>query len=115
MIALETGSIVWAELGEGVGREQGGRRPVVVISSVDHRSLVPDLVAVVPATRVDRGWPNHVELLGETGLKTRTFAMTEQPRAISRERIHGYAGTISAACLSEIATWVDDWLVSPTG
>ena len=61
MISLETGSIVWAELGEGVGREQGGRRPVVVISSADHRALVPDLVAVVPATGVDRGWPNHVE------------------------------------------------------
>ena len=31
MIPLMPGAVVWADLGDGVGREQSGRRPVVVI------------------------------------------------------------------------------------
>ena len=113
VIPLRPGAGVWADLGDGVGREQSGRRPVVVISTVDHLALADQLVSVVPSTSVDRAWPNHVELDGETGLKRPTFAMTEQPRAISRSRLHRYSGVVSDACLSDIATWVDDWLVRP--
>lgn len=111
--SLEPGCVAWAELGDGIGREQSGRRPVIVISSRDHLLLADGLMTVVPATTAKRDWPNHVPLRGETGLKRPTFAMTEQAVTISRERLVRGAGAVDRACLAEIMQWVDDWLHLP--
>jgi mRNA interferase MazF len=102
--------VAWCEFGEPTGREQGGRRPGVVISSDDFIDVVHQIAIVVPCTRRDRGWLNHVELTGQTGLSTRTFAITEQPRAISTQRLHGVVGHVDDECLREIARWVAAWL-----
>lgn len=112
---MQPGVVVWADFGDGVGTEQSGRRPGVVVSSADHLAITANLAVVLPATTVDRGWPNHVRLTGSTGLTKHSYVMTEQARTISHERILKVVGAVDAACLSEIATWVDDWLISPTG
>ena len=113
MDALHPGRVLWVDLGEGKGREQQGRRPAVVVSSLDHLVLADDLVTVVPATTVDRGWANHVELRGPTGLKQPSFAITEQSKTVSRSRIVDGAGELDPTCLAEIMGWVDDWLHLP--
>lgn len=111
--ALHAGRVLWADLGDGVGREQAGRRPVVVISSSDHLALADRLVTVLPCTTTDRDWPNHVVLTGPTSLKRATFAMTEQPITISRDRVVRTAGEVDDTCLAEILQWLDDWLHLP--
>lgn len=113
MDRLHPGRVVWVELGDGVGREQGGRRPAVVVSSADHLILSDDLVTIVAATGVDRGWPNHVPLQGPTELKRPSFAITEQTKTISRDRVVRTAGEVDDTCLAEILQWLDDWLHLP--
>ena len=49
MDGLHAGRVVWVGLERGVGREQAGRRPAVVVSSTDHLLIASDLVTVVPA------------------------------------------------------------------
>jgi mRNA interferase MazF len=39
-----------------------------------------------------------------------TYAMTEQPRTISRRRITGSAGAVDEATLATIRRWLDDFL-----
>ena len=107
---LRPGTVVWAELGTSVGREQGGRRPAVVVSSEDHVDVVTTMTIVVPCTRRDRGWENHIRLTGETGLSSETFAVTEQPRTISAERIFGISGRVDTQCLEELWKWVATWV-----
>lgn len=107
---LAPGSIVWGELDPATGREQGGRRPLVVVSSQDHLDIVTTLVSVVPVTTVDRGWPNHIELDAAAGLSQRSFAMTEQVRTISRGRVHAVGGSVSGATLRTIRMWINDFL-----
>ena len=80
------GDVFWAQLGPVVGREQTGRRPVVVVSGRGHLLAATTLCTVVPVTSVDRGWPNHV-FLDAAGLDHPSWAMTEQIRAISRVRL----------------------------
>lgn len=111
--ALHAGRVAWADLGDGIGREQSGRRPVVVISSTDHLLLADQLVSVVPSTTRGRDWPNHVPITGPTELRRPSFAMTEQHVTISRERIVKFGGEVDAACLAAIMQWVDDWLHLP--
>jgi mRNA interferase MazF len=109
-VALTAGQVLWCDLDPTMGREQGGRRPCVVMSSTAFGRATDGLVIAVPCTSRDRGWVNHVLLSGPTGLTNATFAITEQPRAMSVERIHGVAGHVDNACLALISRWVHAWL-----
>ncbi len=114
MTDLSPGSIIWVQLDPTVGREQQGTRPAVVIASRDYLRAVPDLAIVIPATTRDRGWPHHVRLTGtQLKLPKPSWAMTEQPRTISRQRITGAAGNVDATCLQHLSRWLDDFLHRP--
>ena len=109
MTDLRQGAVFWAWLDPAVGREQTGRRPVVVVSSEGYIDVVTTLLVVVPISRSDRGWPNHVRLSGVPELPE-SFAMSEQPRTISRERLADQVGQVDDRCLSEIKQWLADFL-----
>lgn len=109
--SIEPGTVVWVDLDPTVGREQAGRRPAVVVASTGYLSAVTELAIVVPATTRRRDWPQHVELTGSALQLTQpTFAMTEQPRTISRRRISESAGRVEDRCLEEIRRWLADFL-----
>ena len=107
---MKPGSIIWVDLDPVRGREQRGRRPSVVLSSPHHLGIVTTMVIVIPCTTVDRRWINHIELTGPTRLGDRTWAMTEQVRTISRDRIAKQSGIIDPGCLHEISMWVHRWI-----
>jgi mRNA interferase MazF len=102
--------VIWVDLDPVAGREQGGRRPFVVLAGADYLDIITTLVVGLPVTTVDRGWPNHIRLHGETGLRRRSWAMTEQPRTISRNRVKGVAGSVTPATLALARRWVGDFL-----
>ena len=110
-MTLFTGDVVWAELGPARGREQTGRRPVVIVASNDYLETVDTLAIGIPVTSKDRGWPNHVPLAGPTGLTKRSFAMTEQVVTVSRERITAVAGQVDDPTLAAIAIYLRDFLL----
>lgn len=110
MSELHRGSIVWAELDPARGREQAGRRPALVISSDAYLEQADTLAIILPATTVDRGWPNHVRLIGAFTLPRPTFAMTEQPRTVTRDRLVATVGTVDAATMREVDLWLRDFL-----
>lgn len=108
---LRRGDAVWVDLDPTRGREQAGTRPAIVICSDDYLASVPDLVIVVPVTTRDRRWPHHVRLDGERlTLDRSSFAMTEQPRTITRARISRQAGAVGPTCLADIDQWLRDFI-----
>lgn len=109
-LAWGRGSVLWASLDPTSGREQSGRRPVVVVASDDYLEAVTTLVIVVPVTSVDRGWPNHVPLHGPTGLQSPSWAMTEQPRTIDRARVRAVVGQIDVETQAAIDIYLRDFL-----
>lgn len=109
--SLDPGTVVWVNLDPTVGRERAGSRPAVVVASSGYLRAVDELAIVVPATTRKRGWPQHVELTGPAlNLAQPTYAMTEQPRTISRRRVTGSAGRVGDPCLAAIRRWLDDFL-----
>ena len=106
---LHPGQVILASLGSGAGREQSGRRPVIIVSSFDHLELVDQLVTVVPCTKRNRDWPNHELIAGVLGLPVPTYAMTEQIRTIDRGRLLRDLGTLDEDSLSRVTRWIDDW------
>ncbi|GAA0491020.1 MAG: growth inhibitor PemK [Microbacterium sp. SCN 70-18] len=107
---LGPGTIAWAQLEPVQGREQGGHRPILVISSTGYLEAVTTLVVALPITTTDRGWPNHVRVAGPSGLDRPSWVMTEQPRTLARSRITGIAGVVSDACLASVRVWLGDFL-----
>lgn len=111
MTDLRRGDVVWAELDPTQGREQAGRRPVLVIASDLFLEQADTLAIILPATSTDRGWPNHVELQGPAlRIGVPTFAMTEQPRTIARSRIVGALGRVDSDTMAHVDMWLRDFL-----
>lgn len=111
MAELRRGMVVWAEFDPVRGREQSGRRPALVVASDLYLEQADTLAVIVPGTTTDRGWPNHVALRGSgLDLDRPTFAMTEQPRTITRERIVGVAGIVDRETMTEVDQWLRDFL-----
>lgn len=111
MRELRRGDVVWADFSPTRGREQDGERPAVIVASNDYLESVPNLVIALPVTTRDRGWPHHVRLAGKLlQLRKASWALTEQPRTISRDRLMRTAGQVDADCLDEIDQWLRDFL-----
>lgn len=113
-VVIRPGAVIWVRFDPVAGREQGGRRPAVVVSSADHLIAASTLVTVVPVTRTQRGWPNHIPLTGSTGLDEPSFAMTEQVRTIARERASESIGRVDAECFTAICRWIHRWVADVT-
>lgn len=83
-------------------------RPGLVVASRGYLETMTSLVIVLPVTSVDRGWPNHVLLRGATGLSRPGWAMTEQPRTVSRERVTRTLGLADDETLEEVDLYLRD-------
>lgn len=90
---LVPGAIHWAEHDPIAGREQGGRRPALIVASRGFLDVVDTLAIVVPVTSVDSSWPNHVAL---ANYGRPSFAMIEQVRTVAGDRLHGALGTATS-------------------
>lgn len=86
---IERGEVYFVNLNPIRGREQAGRRPVVVVSN-DTINKKPLVVAVVPGTKgdnvkTDLAWNVRVAA-GEANLPEETVFLTFQVRALDHSR-----------------------------
>ncbi|NJP23383.1 type II toxin-antitoxin system PemK/MazF family toxin [Microbispora sp. SCL1-1] len=90
------------DYGQPTGREQGGPRPVVVMSGRAMNDVRMGLVFTVPLTTTERGWPSHIEIAPGTGLDKRCWAMVEQFRAMSVQRLTRRIGWVEEPSLEKM-------------
>jgi mRNA interferase MazF len=95
---------VWeASLEPVVGHEQGWTRPVLVVSVDQISSGRGEMCIAVPLTRTDRHTPLHVRVdPPEGGLTSVSFALPENVRSISRERLARRLGSVRDATLERV-------------
>jgi len=91
------GEIWLVDFGEPVGREQGHRRPALIISDDRLNSSRADLAIVVPMTTKMRGLPSHIEIEpGDSGLKHISYAKAEDVKSVSTNRLIQRLGVVPA-------------------
>lgn len=61
----ERGDLIWLDFDPQMGREQGGRRPALVLSPADYNRRV-GLCLVCPVTNQSKGYPFEVPLPQDT-------------------------------------------------
>lgn len=93
------GEVYQANLDPASGSEQGGTRPVLIVSRDALNANAP-IVIVVPLTSREnkkRLYPTHVELpAGEASLSKDSVVLCEQVRAISKNRLTKRIGQVSS-------------------
>jgi len=103
MIPPARGEIWLAVLDPVRGHEQGGRRPVLIISADIYNAGPAGLVAVFPLTKTHRGIPLHVPVHPpEGGLKVSSAILTDAIRSISKDRLIKRWGHVSQSTMKII-------------
>ena len=102
---VSRGEIYLAALGEPIGHEQGGDRPVLIVSASAWLNSSPPVVAVVPLTRTFRQRSTHIEIeSGVSGLAATSYAKCEDIRAISPGRLRHKFGDADPMVMVRIDT-----------
>ena len=104
MARILRGDIRWAELNPVRGREQAGRRPVLVLSHDVFNERSGTVIAVAMTSQEPRaGFPLTIESQAE-GLAKRSWIKISQIRTLSTERL---GRRLARASEEELARVVD--------
>jgi len=99
----QQGEVYWTDPDPTRGTEQAKSRPFVIVSVDQLNRASLGLSLAVPLTRTDFDSPLHLPIpSSEGGLRAKSFAMPEQLRAISHERLSRRLGTLRPKTLEEL-------------
>jgi mRNA interferase MazF len=94
MARILRGDIVWVDLDPTRGHEQGGRRPVVVVSQDVFNARSGSVIAMAITSQPQKAaFPLTLELIG-VKLPKRSWVKISQIRTLSTERIAAKIGRI---------------------
>jgi mRNA interferase MazF len=85
--------------------EQGGTRPVLVVSASSFNAWPVGLVIVVPITTRDRGFAHHVPVTAH-GLDRASFAMPEYVRSIVQRRLQRRLARADSDTVRQVGEWL---------
>jgi mRNA interferase MazF len=102
MARILRGDVVWADLNPTRGHEQGGLRPVVVISEDVFNARSGTVIAMAITSQPQRaGFPLTLELTS-VKLPKRSWVKISQVRTLSVQRIGKKIGQVSAEELDQL-------------
>lgn len=93
---IKRGDIYYADLNPVIGSEQGGTRPVLVISNDIGNKHSPTVIIAAITSRVltKKKLPTHFYLGEVEGLLANSIILFEQLRTIDKKRLKEYIGMI---------------------
>ena len=93
---VQRGDIFYAALGETVGSEQSGTRPVLVIQNDVGNKYSPTVIVTVLTSKTNKKClPTHVAVDVKHGVAENSLIMLEQIRTIDKRRLSGYVCTLN--------------------
>ena len=103
MRQIQRGEIYLADLGEGIGSEQKGMRPVLIVQNNRGNKYSPTVTVLPITTKIHKssGLPTHVIIDGMGGLKEKSATIAEQIVTIDKTRLIEYMGTLDEKFMRE--------------
>ena len=100
---VHRGEIFYADLGETVGSEQYGVRPVLIIQNDKGNENGPTTVVVGITSKLKKmHLPTHLYLGKRFGLSKESVLLAEQIITLDRQRIKGYIGTVDDVTMERV-------------
>lgn len=108
MARILRGDVVWADLEPVKGREQAGRRPVLVLSPEVFNDRSGTVIALALTSQPPRaGFPLTLELTS-TPLPKQTWVKISQIRTLSVERLGKRLGRVSDEELTKVVEGLNE-------
>lgn len=100
----QRGELYFADLETGVGSEQEGYRPVVIIQNDVGNRFSPTVIVAAVTSRKDtrEKLPTHFYVGEENGLGHQSVVMLEQLRTLDKQRLDKYVGRLDKKQLAEL-------------
>ena len=101
---IRRGDIYYAELNPVVGSEQGGTRPVLIISNNMGNRHSPTVIiaAITGRTRTKAKLPTHTEVKNFEGLDRDSIVLLEQIRTVDKKRLKQYMGMMPTEAMARV-------------
>jgi len=98
----QRGDMYYADLGRGIGSEQEGYRPVVIIQNNLGNKYSPTVIIAAISSKVGikPKLPTHYYINAEDGLELPSIILLEQIRTIDKQRLAKYIGRLSKEHIS---------------
>jgi len=103
MEPIHRGEIYYAALDGAIGSEQAGDRPVLILQTNLLNQKSPTTI-IVPITSIIKHpfMQSHYILPPNCPLRERSMVLTEQVRAVDRQRLGAYVGRLNAKELRNV-------------
>ena len=90
------GDLYYADLGQGIGSEQKGTRPVVIIQNNVGNKHSPTVIiaAITSKANIKAKLPTHYYLQPGNGLTLPSLVLLEQIRTVDKRRLSDYIGRL---------------------
>lgn len=90
------GDLYYADLGRGIGSEQQGNRPVVIIQNNVGNKHSPTVIVAAISSKVGAKakLPTHYYMEAVSGLECPSLVLLEQIRTIDKRRLSNYIGRL---------------------
>ena len=87
MESINRGDIYYVDFGCGVGSEQGGSRPAIVLQNNKGNHYAPTVIVAPITTAKKHRLPTHVTIFPNAGVKETSIALYEQVMTIDKTRL----------------------------
>ena len=101
---IKRGDIYYAELNPVIGSEQGGTRPVLIISNDIGNRHSPTVIVAAITSRVHTKakLPTHTAIRDFEGLNKDSIILLEQVRTSDKKRLQEYIGMLSESEMARV-------------
>lgn len=101
---IKRGDIYYVELNPVIGSEQGGTRPVLIISNDIGNRHSPTVIVAAITSRVHTKakLPTHTAIRDFEGLNKDSIILLEQIRTIDKKRLQEYIGMLSESEMARV-------------
>lgn len=101
---IKRGDIYYAKLNPVIGSEQGGTRPVLIISNDIGNRHSPTVIVAAITSRVHTKakLPTHTAIRDFEGLNKDSIILLEQIRTIDKKRLQEYIGMLSESEMARV-------------
>ena len=104
MLVVQRGDIYLADLGEGVGSEQRGERPVLIVQNNKGNIFSPTVTVLPITTKIHKseGMPTHVIIDDLNVLPEKSAIMAEQITTIDKSKLIRKLGILDKQFMSKV-------------
>ena len=104
MPLIRRGDIYYADLSPGVGSEQGGIRPVLIVQNDVGNKHSPTVIAAAITSKINKNrLPTHIEVDAQNyGLARDSIVLLEQIRTLDKRRLKERMGHLDREAMDRV-------------